>query len=130
MNGWPDDKKLGAEIKPYSSKKNKLSVLDGWASRVVVPPPGRQLVLDKLHSTHPGISKMKALAHAFMWWPGMDADIGAGEDMSHVPGIPTITCSRSSSPLGMAFTAMELHPCRPVPWSHVPDYCGHSLQMD
>ncbi len=30
----------------------------------MVPPQGRRLVLQELHDTHPGISKMKVLAHS------------------------------------------------------------------
>ena len=74
LTGWPDHS-LGEKYHPYTSRKQELSELDGcvlWASRVVVPPPGRQLVLDE---SHPGISKMKALARSSVWWPGMDAQI-------------------------------------------------------
>ena len=42
---------------------------------MVVPPPGRQCVLEELHETHPGVSKMKSLAHSYIWWPGMDAQV-------------------------------------------------------
>ena len=53
MSSWPDQK-LGEKFTPYTIRKAELSVLNGcilWASRVVVPPPGRQLVLDELHDT-------------------------------------------------------------------------------
>ena len=41
----------------YSSKRNELSVYHGclmWGSRVIVPPRGRETVLQKLHEGHLG----------------------------------------------------------------------------
>ena len=76
MTGWPDE--AGIDLKPYRSRWQELSILDGcvlWGSRVVVPPQGRAAVLEELHETHPGCSKMKALARSYTWWPKMDQEI-------------------------------------------------------
>ena len=59
--------------------KTELSLQDScilWGSRVIIPGPGRKAVLEKLHAGHQGMSRMKSLAHMYMyvWWPVMDAD--------------------------------------------------------
>lgn len=46
-----------------------------WGARVVVPPKGRELVLEELHNTHLGSNKLKALARSYIWWPKMDKEI-------------------------------------------------------
>ena len=77
LSGWPTQK-LGQEFQPYVSRKNELSALDGCvlsSSRLVIPPKGRQPLLEELHNTHLGVSKMKALARSYIWSPGMDGDI-------------------------------------------------------
>ena len=48
-----------------------------WGSRVLIPEPGLQDVLQELHGGHPGVSRMKNGSDVcmFVWWPHMDKDI-------------------------------------------------------
>ena len=115
--GWPESE-LGEEFKPYLSRSRELSVLDGcvlWGCRIVVPPQGRASVLQELHETHPGCSRMKALARSYIWWPKMDQEIE-----SYVKACATCLETRSA-------LSAPLHPWQwpSQPWSRLHlDYAG------
>ena len=100
--------KLDGDITPYQSRARELRVIVDECilsgARVIVPLQGQQAaVLNKLHDTYPGCSKMKALARYYIWWQKIAS---ANEEMvktvSGVSGIKTVTSSSSAPPLGVA----------------------------
>ena len=115
--GWPSQ--CDQELAPFASRKSELSMHDGcivWGARVVVPPQGRQAVLQELHEGHLGMTKMKSLARMYVWWPGIDRDI---EDSVR-------TCSQCQANQSLPPVA-PLHPwgwpMRPWTRLHI-DYAG------
>ena len=111
-----------AEVKPFWNRKHELSVQDDvllWGSRVVVPDQAQSKVLELLHETHIGTSRMKSLARQFVWWPNMDAAIE-----QHVKSCATCQMSTKDPPV------TPLHPWEwpQAPWSRVhADFAGPFL---
>ena len=120
QEGWPaQDQNVTPDLQPYFRQRDELSLEVGcvlWGNRVVVPTKGRRQALNLLHEAHPGIVRMKSLARAYLWWPGMDRDIEFC-----VKDCADCQSSRKMPPV------VPLHPwARPDrPWSRVHiDYAG------
>ena len=42
-----------------------------WGHRVIIPPQGRQQLLDEFYVAHLGIERIKSLAHSYLWWQSL-----------------------------------------------------------
>ena len=64
-NGWKVNREI--KLQPYFSRRDQLSnqcLL--WGSRVIIPTALRPKLLEQLHQSHPGITRMKGLARGFV----------------------------------------------------------------
>ena len=77
--GWPEAMSgVDKELEPYWSRRNELTIQNGclmWGIRVVIPPNYREKILQEIHISHSGMSRMKSLARCHVWWPLLDRQI-------------------------------------------------------
>ena len=99
LEGWPT--KVASELSSYAKRATELTVAEGclvFGGRVVIPKVLQKEVLAELHAEHTGITRMKAIARSFVWWPTLDNDIEhlvkacpACQEQRHKPATTTPT---------------------------------------
>ena len=70
LSSWPHSEQVPVALKPFYQRQVELTVGAGcllWGTRVIVPEKLQSQVLKELHTSHPGIVRMKALACAYAW---------------------------------------------------------------
>ena len=97
---WPAQ--VSDSLGPFYTLRYELTAEGNcllWGTRIVIPSCLRELLLKELHQGHPGMSRMKALARNYLWWPNLDKDI------EHVAG----SCS-SCQTIRQAPPRAPMHP--------------------
>ena len=77
MRGWPNAF-VPPELKDYWQHRNVISTYRGcliYGNRTIVPLKFRKTLLEALHTSHPGMTRMKSLARMYAWWPTINAEI-------------------------------------------------------
>ena len=78
MNGWNRADEKDEDLKPYHKHRNEINTINGvltYGSRVIVPARFHNKIMDIIHEGHLGMSKMKAIARGYVYWPGIDQQI-------------------------------------------------------
>ena len=120
LSGWPSN--VSENIQPFFRIRNELSTAHDcliWGIRTIIPFRFRNKLLNHLHSTHAGMSRMKANARRYFWWPALDKDI---ENLA----AQCQTCPENSNQPPKA--PLSQWPVPETPWKRIHiDYMGRFL---
>ena len=74
LEGWPSFSKKNDKLRRYFSIRHELAVHKGilmYRNRMVIPNSLQKDIINKIHESHLGIVKCRALANESVWWPGI-----------------------------------------------------------
>ena len=66
------------QLLPFYQRKSSLSEVDGvlpFAERVIIPSSLQNRTVKQFHFGHQGVSRMRALARGYVYWPNMDKQL-------------------------------------------------------
>ena len=75
--GWPREV-TNKEVLKFYNFRNELTIYKEvilWNNKIVIPYRMRPRLLNELHMSHMGATKMKELARNYFWWPGLNSEI-------------------------------------------------------
>ena len=100
LAGWPSTANNTGEFQSYYRLRHEFSTANGcitWGLRTVIPKCYRNRLLQYLHESHPGMTRMKGNARHYIWWPSIDRDIE--ELVKNCPSCSTISKQPMKVPL-------------------------------
>lgn len=74
VNGWPVTINSGGDLAHYFKIRADIELSDGllyYQNRIIIPKKLRYLIINRLHETHLGETKMNAIVSQFYYWPGI-----------------------------------------------------------
>jgi len=77
LQGWPREDPGGIHSH-YFCRKEAITTMSGcllWGERVILPQAMRKEALSLLHQSHAGVSRTRALATLYVWYPGISKEI-------------------------------------------------------
>ena len=79
LQGWSEDKSSVPSLAlPYFNQRDEMTVQNGLifrGKRVVIPKKIREVMKQKIHSSHMGTEACLTRARGCIFWPGMSAEI-------------------------------------------------------
>lgn len=122
LSGWPDTQI--ESLSNYYKIRNELTISNGcimWNLRTIIPLCHRNYLLQFLHLSHPGMTRMKMVARRYLWWPLIDKEI---EDL--VRKCPNCM-ENSKQPIK---APLALWPSSDQPWKRIHiDYMGKFMNL-
>lgn len=80
-------------LQPYFNRRFELSVERDcllWGLRVVTPTRYLEDMLQELHSSHPGIVRMKEMTRSYLWWPNIEQTVKICKSFQQVKKPPAV----------------------------------------